>query len=235
MSRPRRDIANPDGHDTKHALGLDLGQSNDPSALTVVQQRTPFREHVQRKRPMGSALERKKETGTPGYAVIWIEQFDLGTPYPEIVERVAHVQGATSDRETPDVVMDATGVGAPVVDMFREKGIRPQQINFTGGQKASSDMREHSVPKKDLATTVQTLLQPGRLKIAEELPHAETLVREMKTFRVKIADSGHARFEHASESDTDDILMSLACALWHMEHARTLPTIPGSTTVSTYI
>jgi len=91
------------------------------------------------------------------------------------------------------------------------------------------DGRSFSVPKKDLATIIQTLLQTGRLKIAEELPHAGTLVREMKTFRVKIGASGHARFEHATEEDTDDILMSLACATWFLENGdTTLPTYPKS-------
>lgn len=227
MSRSTREIANPDGHDTKHALGLDLGQSNDPSALTVVRELTPYRKRKERKRPMGPALEITKETGRPHYAVVWIERFELGTPYTEIVDRVAHVQDYPRENHVP-LVMDATGVGAPVVDMFKEKGAAPKQITFTGGQQVQSDMDRHSVPKKDLATTIQALLQTGRLKIAEELPHAETLVREMKTFRVKIADSGHARFEHASESDTDDILMSLACALWFMQYGSGLPDAPRS-------
>lgn len=32
--------------------------------------------------------------------------------------------------------------------------------------------------------------------------------------------SGHTRFEHAAESDTDDILLSLACALWYVDQGR---------------
>jgi len=227
MSRSRRDIPNPDGHDTRHALGLDLGQVNDPSALTVVRELTPYRKKKERKRPMGPSLKVTKETGRSRFAVVWIERFELGTPYTEIVDRVTHVQSYPPDDHV-HLVMDATGVGAPVVDMFKEKGAAPKQITFTGGQRVQSDLDRHSVPKKDLATTIQTLLQTGRLKIAEELPHAETLVREMKTFRVKIADSGHARFEHASESDTDDILMSLACALWFMQHGSDLPQSPQS-------
>ncbi len=222
-----RPISNPDGHDTAHALGLDLGQSNDPSALTVVRERTPYRKRKERTRPMGPTLEVTKETGQPHYAVVWIERFDLGTPYPEIVERVAQVKRYPPGNHVP-LAIDATGVGAPVVDMFNEEGIHPEQIHFTGGQEAKSDLKSHSVPKKDLATEIQALLQTGRLKIAEELPHAETLVREMKAFRVKITPSGHARFEHATESDTDDILMALACALWYIRQGKGLPDSPTS-------
>jgi hypothetical protein len=220
------DVPNPDGHDVQHALGLDLGQSGDPSALTVVRQLTPYSLEKERKRPHGPGIKVTKEHGTTRYEVVWIEQFDLGTPYTEIVERVAHVKGYPPG-DTP-LALDATGVGAPVVDMFKEEGVIPKEITFTGGKKVKRDGHSFSVPKKDLATTVQTLLQTGRLKIAEELPHAGTLVREMKTFRVKIGASGHARFEHAMEGDTDDILMSLACAIWFLESGDTLPQRPRS-------
>jgi len=220
------EIPNPDGHDVQHALGLDLGKSNDPSALTVVRQLTPYSKGKKRKHPCRPGLKITKDCGTPRYEVVWIEQFDLGTPYTEIVERVAHVKGYPPG-DTP-LALDATGVGAPVVDMFREEGVIPKEITFTGGKKVKGDGHSFSVPKKDLATTIQTLLQTGRLKIAEELPHAGTLVREMKTFRVKIGASGHARFEHATEGDTDDILMSLACAIWFLESGDTLPQRPRS-------
>jgi len=220
------DVPNPDGHDVQHALGLDLGQSGDPSALTVVRQLTPYSKKKKRKHPCRPGLKVTKDCGTTRYEVVWIEQFDLGTPYTEIVERVAHVKGYPPG-DTP-LALDATGVGAPVVDMFKEEGVIPKEITFTGGKKVKRDGHSFSVPKKDLATTVQTLLQTGRLKIAEELPHAGTLVREMKTFRVKIGASGHARFEHAMEGDTDDILMSLACAIWFLESGDTLPQRPRS-------
>jgi hypothetical protein len=150
--------------------------------------------------------------------VVWIDRFDLGTPYTDVVRRVAAVKRAPETGEDPPVVMDATGVGAPVVDQFHEEGLRPRQIVFTGGTEATSEGRRHKVPKQDLATTVQTLLQAGRIKIAKDLSEAGQLVREMKQFRVKYSDSGHARFEHAAESDTDDVLLSLACALWYAEN-----------------
>jgi hypothetical protein len=95
------------------------------------------------------------------------------------------------------------------------------QIKFTGGDSVASDGQEYRVPKADLATTVQSLLQTRRLAVAEGLDLADQLAQEMKQFRVKISDSGHARFEHATESETDDILLSMACALWFAEQAPT--------------
>lgn len=196
---------------TEHVLGLDLGQISDPSALTVIEERTPLR--------VGPAGEGPVPDGPPCYRVVHIDRLDLGTPYPEVVRRVAAVQRAPETGRDPDLVMDATGIGAPVVDQFKEEGLRPVQIKFTGGEEVTRDRRRrtYGVPKKDLATTVQSLLQAGRLEIVQDLEHAQTLAQEMKHFRVKVSDSGHARFEHATEAHTDDVLLSMACALWYFQ------------------
>jgi hypothetical protein len=203
---------NPHGHDTEHILGLDLGQASDPSALTVIRQRTPFRQ--------SAATGERTEEGTPSYSVVWIRRFDLGTPYPDVVRQTAALQEAPQTGHDPPLVMDATGLGAPVVDAFHEEGLRPVQIVFTSGNDVTRSGRRFKVPKQDLVTTVQSLLQSDRLAIARGLEHAGQLVQEMRRFRVKVSDTGYARFEHATESDTDDILLSLACGLWHAERQK---------------
>jgi hypothetical protein len=199
----------PDRYRTDHRLGLDLGQSADPSALTVTRRRVPVYE--------SSVTGEVEHTDPPQYAVVWIQRFDLGTPYRDVVRRTAAVRNAPETGRRPPLVMDATGVGAPVTEMFKEEGLRPVEILFTSGDSVSRDGQTYRVPKKDLATTVQRLLQSGQIKIVEDLELAPALVEEMKRFRVKYTEAGNARFEHAQESDTDDVLLSLACALWHAE------------------
>ena len=201
----------PDNRARECLLGLDLGQSSDPSAVTVTDQYTPLYENMH-----GEVQHR----GDPAYAVRWIERFDLGTPYRDVVKRVAALKRAPETGESPTLVMDATGVGAPVTEMFDEEGLHPEQIVFTSGNRVNTDGDVHRVPKKDLATTVQALLQSGRIQIAEGLDGAPQLVTEMKRFRVKYTDAGNARFEHANESDSDDVLLSLACALWWADARR---------------
>jgi hypothetical protein len=211
-------MIDPDGKDVQYFLGLDLGQASDPSALTVTEQVTPY--ELATHSDAGQALGTKMP-GDSGYAVRHIRRFDLGTPYTEVVRSVAEVYRRPETGEDPTLVMDATGIGAPVVDQFHEEGLMPVQIKFTGGDSVASDGQEYRVPKADLATTVQSLLQTRRLAVAEGLDLADQLAQEMKQFRVKISDSGHARFEHATESETDDILLSMACALWFAEQAPT--------------
>lgn len=77
------------------------------------------------------------------------------------------------------------------------------------------DGREFRVPKRELASTVQALLQSGRLKFAQNLPLREVLVDELQKFRAKIdMSTGDASFEHWRERDTDDVVLALAISLW---------------------
>lgn len=198
-------------HRSEYFLGLDLGQSADPSALTVTERRTPLFE-----RGIG---RNGYDKGTPKYTVVHIDRFKLGTSYTDVVDRVAAVKEAPETGNDPPLVMDATGVGAPVVDQFQDKGLRPAQIIFSSGDQVTQDGQKYKVPKADLVTSVETLLQAGRLKILEDLPDAEQLVEEMRRFRVKYTANGHARFEHATEADSDDVLLSVACPLWFAENA----------------
>lgn len=203
-------------------VGLDIGQSQDRTALAAVEEKG----------------------GTPAkYHLRHVERFELGTPYPEVVERVADLMNtsalttrkndpSTLDSPTkipPTLVVDATGVGRPIVEMLGEKGLHPVSIWITGGDNVTQDGMEYRVPKRELASTVQALLQSGRLKFAQDLPLRDVLVDELQKFRAKInLDTGEASFEHWRERDTDDVVLALACALWYADHVADLPPAPRS-------
>jgi hypothetical protein len=143
--------------------------------------------------------------------------------------RRGHTIERRMEEQPPRLVVDATGVGRPVVDMLRDEGLHPNSIWITGGDSVNEDGNEYRVPKRELASTVQALLQSGRLKFAQNLPLREVLVDELQKFRAKIdLDTGEASFEHWRERDTDDVVLSLACALWFAERARQLPQSPQS-------
>ena len=183
------------------SVGLDIGQSNDPTALAALENVGP-----------------PGEGRRPEYHLRHIRRFELGTPYPTIVEEVTALlaREALSDAR---LVVDATGVGRPIVEMLTEKGLSPYSIWITGGDSVSRDGREFRVPKRELASTVQALLQSERLKFAKGLPHREVLVDELQKFRAKInIDTGEASFEHWRERDTDDVVLALACAAWMEEN-----------------
>ena len=76
-----------------------------------------------------------------------LERVPLGTPYPGIV---AHV-GRLLDKlpAGTELVIDLTGVGRPVFDMFVYSGISPLGVLITAGASETRDGPICGVPKAD--------------------------------------------------------------------------------------
>ena len=188
-------------------LGLDLGQSADYTALALIEQpvwvsgrwtspATMDRRHYDLVRAR-SDLARPPN---PPLSVRHLERFELGTRYTTIVERIKEMAQEPPLSELPaTLLVDKTGVGAAVLDAFDHSGIRPTAVTIHGGSAVSRDPQRHGfrVPKRDLVSAVQVLLQTGRLKIAASLPEAATLKKELLNFRVKVTPAtAHDSYEH---------------------------------------
>ncbi len=177
---------------SSYHVGLDLGQAADYTALAVVEW-TP------------DALK-----------VRHLQRFSLGTVYPEIVGAVEGLMSRLP--EYPELAVDATGVGRPVVDLLRARGLRFDAVTITGGDTATHDGRDWRVPKRDLVGAVAVPLQTGRLKIARGLPDAATLTRELLNFKVTIdPKTAHDSYASWRESDHDDLVLAVALAVWSAE------------------
>jgi hypothetical protein len=73
----------------------------------------------------------------------------------------------------------------------------------------------YRVPKRDLVSAVQVLLQSERLKIVRSLPEAATLRSEFQNFRVKIDPrTAHDSYSHWREAEHDDLVLATALAAW---------------------
>ena len=117
------------------------------------------------------------------------------------------------------LVVDQTSVGRAVVDMLRQSAhCQVVPVTITGGQNVTEaeDGSRH-VPKKELVTGLQLLLQGRRLQIARSLPEAGTLVRELENFRVKITQAAHETFVSWREGQHDDLVLAAALACWWAE------------------
>jgi hypothetical protein len=143
-------------------IGLDLGQMQGYSALAVVERNDVEVDG-------GSAVEK--------HLHLWhLERYPIGTAYPRVVEKVAKLMATPPLDRNCILVIDATGMGRAVVDMFRKAYLRPLAVTITTGNKATRDGMEFGVPKRDLIGVLVASLQTGRFKIARELPEAKTLM-----------------------------------------------------------
>ena len=114
------------------------------------------------------------------------------------------------------LIVDGTGVGAPVVDMFKRSGLYLIPIVIHGGGQITRD-KTLRVPIRDLVGILQVLLQTKRLKIAAGLPDVRTLVEELLNFQVKISDVGHDSYGVWREGVHDDLVLAVAMACWVAE------------------
>lgn len=191
----------------RYYVGLDLGQKNDFTALAI--------------------LERAELQG--GFDYTWmahkkvvehrirhLERVKLGTPYPEVVRRVREVTRSGELRGQCQLIVDATGVGQPVVDLLREADLdcRMRPVIITGGDLERMEGGYYRVPKRDLVTGVQVMLERGELKIAAGIAEGELLVKEMAEMRVKVTLSGREQYGAWREGTHDDMVLAVALACW---------------------
>jgi len=101
----------------------------------------------------------------------------------------------------------------------------PSGITITGGDQITNDGDDWRVPKRELVSRTQVLLETKRLKIASTLPLAATLVAEFDNFRSKKAVlTGHDSYGAGAdwrEGNHDDLVLSVAMAAWFGEHHAT--------------
>jgi hypothetical protein len=184
---------------TDYVLGLDLGQTRDFTALAVLE-----------RQPVTAAEK-------PDFALRHLRRFPLGTSYTAIVSVVTTLR-RTGPLCAAPLIVDQTGVGRAVVDGLRQAAGGVVPVTITGGHSVTvTDDGSWHVPKKELVTGLQVVLQSQRLQIARGLPEAATLVRELQQFQVKITASTHETFGVWRAGQHDDLVLAVALACWWAE------------------
>jgi hypothetical protein len=193
-----------------YCIGLDLGQSNDYTALAIV-------EKIRSGNPQRLAALHLRH----------LERYPLRTPYPEIADEVAalvkseHLVTKTTDEMLnritlyPELVVDQTGVGSPVTSLLRERGLTFRSVVVTASDDGGPGRVAYRVPKRDLVSALEVSLQTGMLRVAEGLKLWPILREEMLNFKRKIdLKTSQDSYEHWRESDHDDLVLAVCLACW---------------------
>ena len=199
-------------------LGLDLGQRHDPAAIAILHRTVE---------PTGEfnsvTWEFEREVH---FRLCHTERLALGTPYIQIVSRVrrlleklsAPLPGIHAYAGMPPLrtlVVDASGVGRPVVELIRKAGIgwaseagraarvaiAPVTITASGSPHCEASGEEF-VSRRDLITNLRILLEKRMLKISARIHDRQALLKEF----VELQDR--------SGSKHDDLVMATALACW---------------------
>lgn len=179
----------------RYFIGLDLGQTQDHSAVTVL------------------------ETNDDSGIIRHLERMPLSTPYPVQIQRLHVIIEQVKRYGQPyTVVVDQSGVGRAVVDMIRQSGLRNLiGITITSGSGVTKKGNEWRVAKKDLIYPLILAYQNGIIK-SVRIPESDLLFKELMNFKIKVNErTGNETFENFRDSEHDDLVLSAALAVFVSE------------------
>jgi hypothetical protein len=197
-------------------VGIDIGKVNDPTAIVV-----------------------STSTGDSNiFKIPYLRRIPTGLSYVEIIERITQVldnlvdllqshyskvyaipkllpKTETVARNHLWVMVDATGVGQPVVDLLREARpkLRITAVTFTGGNEmdVSLGSKRGSLPKSYMVSRLQALFAVGRVELPDT-PETEALISELQDYEVRVSDSGRESYGAFKEGAHDDLVTALGLA-----------------------
>lgn len=180
-------------------VGVDVGQRQDFTAICVTEQ--------------------ESRLDLPHYLARSIERLSLGTTYPDVVDRVAEIMERLKLKAQPrrgprlfavELILDATGVGLPIGDMLRERGLDPRLVLFTGSDTVNQQPQGVvTVGKAWMVGRMQVLLQSHRLHLPRTV-EAGILAKELRDYRIEVNAHANASF-NAKSGAHDDLVIALGC------------------------
>jgi hypothetical protein len=214
---------------------VDLGQFSSFSAACVL-----------RRTALHGGDGRPERTSTGAvlcrFDVMALRRYARGTAYIDVV---SHVVGQAlrpelrADRplrggQPLRICVDATGVGVPVMEMFR-KAARPHpSLELWGATITSGRTVTQPGPgaivaaKQEIAGCLRSVLETGRLGVPSELEFAGVLRRELGDFTVRVTSSANEVYE-AGAGQFDDLAMCVAIPVFVSTWLddRTVPVLAG--------
>ncbi len=206
-----------------YTVGVDLGQTIDPTAIAIIEREVVPGIFVRQRRETGDGTmldmwgrDTSKDRST--FVLRHLERLPLGTDYTAQVGYVYSLMGRPPLSNTPNtaLIIDQTGVGRAVFDMFNATGLNPIGCTITGGENETRSADGWRVAKLQLVSRLQAMLHSGALEIAADLPDLAALKAELQNFRVNFTAIGNMTFA-ARVGAHDDLVLAVAIALWYAE------------------
>ena len=187
-------------------IGIDVGQKRDPTAVCVAQR------------------ESRDEDGRAytHYLIRHLERLPLGTPYPQVAERIGQIATGVKERTgyPPSLFIDATGVGQPVVDAVSQGRHELGQVTgvyFTHGDRVSEIQSGPryiglSLGKSLLVSNLKVLLQNQRIHLPQT-SEARALAQELVNYEIRIDEDANERYGAFRTGTHDDLVTALGLTL----------------------
>lgn len=189
-------------------IGVDVGQKVDPTAICVME-----------------ALpgERPRE---PVFAVRLLQRLPLGTSYLDVGERLVEVvenlkaQPVAVNHDPPSITMliDETGVGAPIIDMMSRalcgSRCRVTPVTFVHGERLTGQGIGLRLGKEFLVGRLTMLMESGRVDLPINHPETTAMRRELQDYerRAKAGTAGSMQYGAMQRGSHDDLVTAVGLA-----------------------
>lgn len=210
----------------------DLGKKRDNYANMVIEAKPTI--------VSGSSLLQNPDRTVTRYHIVYLEQ-QKGLRYPEQVSRLVNLVNYAEIRNDYTLLVDGTGIGEPVVDYIRDAGLFPIPIIFTNGNtvneiyadigqvfagtqdklRAARTLKEIRIPRDDLVSAGQILMQQDRIRVAQGINYREELETQLMSFvGTKLnKTTGRQKYEAADEEIHDDLVVDYLMGAWWALHS----------------
>jgi hypothetical protein len=116
------------------------------------------------------------------------------------------------------LLIDATGCGRPVVELFRHEGVPAVAVTMGHGeQTVQHDWLQYTLPKKTLVGCLQVAMQSRRILVSNQLADATTLLKEMQNFQYRITKDANDQYGAWRSGQHDDLLFAVGLCVWFGE------------------
>ena len=147
-------------------------------------------------------------------------------PYMELGRYMCRLDSNTELHGNNDLVVDSTGVGEAVCDIFEDMGLQPERIIFTGGESAKvrtatkgfggfAPRRTINVPKNELVDTLKLATEQRRLRISPNIAFKEDIERQFSHFIEMLTRTKKTTYNNDNPEIHDDIVVTAAMAVWY--------------------
>jgi hypothetical protein len=194
----------------RYFAGLDLGQLADYSALAIMERVYKYEDHLD--------IETQVE-----HRLVHLMRFELGTPYPEIVDWLGEFFSREPLAGRTRLAVDATGIGLAVFQDLKKARLPVREIKpvlITAGQQANKEGGIWRVPKRDLIHPLRVRFEEKSIKIPRGLTYLEALTEELSSYEMKVNQrTGHDSYANdPRETPHDDLVLATALAYWSMSN-----------------
>jgi hypothetical protein len=197
------------------SIGVDVGQRVDPTAVVVAE---PILRMLPPLPAKPGALYVPEPHREVAYMIRHLERLPLGTAYPAVGERLAEVVGNVQRlrRSLVYLIVDATGVGTPVIDILRTAlaNVTYQlvPVTFTHGDRLTKGPQGYSLGKAYLVSALQALLQTDRIGLPKT-DEARALARELQDYEIRIDQDANDKYGAFKVGTHDDLVTALGLAV----------------------